>query len=121
MLLLLLLLFVCLAFFGFLFLIGFSLTIRNISWILPFSIQINISISNKKRFSQSLVRDSCRIEFSVSNTRRFRIVRLFEALVNLLFTQRDLGTGKQRNKKVEIPGADPGVVQSSLPNEMKIA
>ena len=81
----------------------------------------NISNSNKRRFSKSLVRDSCRIEFSVSNIRRFRIVCLFEALVNLLFTQRDLGTGKQRNKKVEIPGADPGVVQSNLPNEMKIA
>ena len=81
----------------------------------------NISNSNKERFSQSLVRDSCRIEFSVSNIRCFRIACLLEALVNLLFTQRDLGTGKERNKKVKIPGADPGVVQSNLPSEMKIA
>lgn len=81
----------------------------------------NISNSNKKRFSQSLVRDSCRIEFSVSNIRCFRIACLLEALVNLLFTQRDLRTGKERNKKVKIPGADPGVVQSNLPSEMKIA
>ena len=79
------LLFVCLLLFFVvfcLFVFSFSLTIRNISWILPFSIQINISNSNKKGFSQSLVRETCRIEFSVSNIRRFRIVCLFEALVN---------------------------------------
>ena len=47
----------------------------------------NISNSNKRRFSKSLVRDSCRIEFSVSNIRCFRIVCLLEALMNLiLFT-----------------------------------
>ena len=45
----------------------------------------NISNSNKKRFSQSLVRDSCRIEFSVSNIRCFRIAFFFRGSCELTF------------------------------------
>ena len=85
----------------------------------------NISNSNMRRFSHSLVRDSCRIEFSVSNIRCFRIVCLLEALVNLLFTHRDRELensekkgrdfrGRFRDGSVEPPKLDENCLNQAV-------